>query len=137
MTDHSSECPVNKWRVNQLALRWLRQAKADVSPWSAYLPQLASWGLEKGGLEISEPLSPSQPTQSQVTSMLALLEAPGTEKALRATEWILSNPNLSRPEQTNNLVVRLTEPSSPEEAAQVVLDTMYDRMVAASSSSQE
>ena len=120
----------NRQAVNQATLMWLRRAKAEATPWVAYLPQLAAWGLEDGGPTVSCPLAPSMPDRGDVESMLGLLQAAGKEEAAQATRFLLSNPNLSRQEQTSWLLSQLQAARSPEEAAQVVLEVIYDRLQA-------
>ena len=104
----------NTWPINLLALRWLREAKAEATPSIAFLPQLAMWGLEQG-LRTPEPLAPNHPSPSAVEQTIGLLLGVGKKQALRATEWFLSNPNLDRQEQQNNLRQSLSGncPGSP------------------------
>ena len=123
------ELPTNRSVLNQLAKRWLNQAKAEADPSALYLAQLAWWGWEKG-LRTPQPLAPSQPLPSSVEEMLGLLLGSGKDKAAMAEDWVLGNPNLDRAEQAANLEAALRAAANPLNAAQEVLEAIYDRMVA-------
>jgi hypothetical protein len=97
-----------------------------------YLAQLAWWGLEKKQVRVLRPMSPSQPERSDVEEMVNALLGSTWKAAAFATEWFLSNPNLSREEQEQNLEQQLRDAESPKEAAQIVVETAYDLMVAES-----
>lgn len=112
-----------------MALQWLRQAGAEDDSSAAFLLQLAFWGLQEG-VEIRRSSEPDHPGSNDI--MLAiywLLMRRLT--ALDGTEWLLSNPNLGRKEAMGNLLHQLEQARAPLEAAQAVLETAYDRMVAA------
>jgi hypothetical protein len=126
------EAPSNQWPVNQAALKWLREAKASPDEAVSYVAQLAAWGLEKGLVEISRPMSPSQPEHHDVESAVNSLLGAGWEKAAGASQWFLSNPNMSEEEQADNLVWQLEQAKNPQEAAQVAVEAAYDLMVAMS-----
>ena len=49
-----------------------------------------------------------------------------------ASEWFLSHPNQERAEQEDNLLWRLEEAKSPQEAAAAAVEAAYDLMVAKS-----
>lgn len=123
--------PANSQQVNRLALRWLKEAKAERDPAVAYLPQLAIWGLEQGE-SLSQPLSPNQPSPEAVQHRLLLLLGAGQEAARQATEWWLQDPNLSRPEQEEALLDLLQSAESPQDAAEKLLDLAQSLMVASS-----
>lgn len=125
-----SEHQTNRWPMNQAALKWLNPKAAD--PSSSYLAQLAQWGLERGGAEVSRPVSPSQPDRGEVAQMVEQLvgEDPGS-----ANRWLVQNPNLPTEDQMRNLAAQLSSATSAEEAAQIAVETVYDRMVAESESS--
>jgi hypothetical protein len=130
MTDHPS-LPVNRLPLNQLALNWLRSAKEPPDPSCLYLSQLARWGLEQG-LGATKPLSPSQPSPETLESQVGALLGAGQEKAGRAFQWLLSNPNLSRQEQESDLEEALSNAGNPLAAARLLLETVYARMAAVS-----
>lgn len=126
-----TEAPSNLWPVNQLALQWLQKAKEPTEPDMSYLAQLAWWGLENGA-ELPRPMSPSQPERANLESALGALLSRGPAQALAATKWFLENPNVDRWEQERSLVQQLREAQNPTDAAQVMLETAYDLMVAES-----
>lgn len=128
------EAPSNKWIVSQLALQWLRKAKEQPDLDRSYLAQLAFWGLENG-LKVVDPRSPSQPTHASLEETIHILLANGPKVAAAASQWLLSNPNLSEQDQRNNLLQSLRKATSPEEAAQSVLEMAYEVMVAESETS--
>lgn len=133
----TNEAPSNKLPVNQAALSWLLEARADVDPSVSYLASLASWGFEKDQVRVQKPMSPSQPERADVENAVNRLLGSGEKAVAHATEWFLSNPNLDREEQADNLEVNLRDAEDPRDAAQIVVETAYDRMVAASELSQE
>jgi hypothetical protein len=123
MTQASS----NLWPVNQAALKWLNEAKTLPEPDASYLAQLAFWGLERGGVEVPRPTAPSQPSPHDVMLLVETLYGMDADKASR---FILSNPNLAVDEQTRCLEKQLNAAESPQDAAQIVIETVYDLMVA-------
>ena len=128
------EAPSNRWPVNQAALKWLKEAATPPDGSISYLVQLAWWGLEKGGVKVREPLSPSQPWHHEVEQLIAgMLGA----KASDVTMWFMSNPELSTEEQMKDLDQKLLDATSPEEAAEIVVQAAYDRMVEASARSPQ
>jgi hypothetical protein len=126
------EAPSNNLPVNQAALNWLRQAKASPQEGVSYLAQLASWGLEKGLVDVPAPVSASQPHRADLASAVDALLGFGRAEVAFATHWFLSNPNLAEDEQAESLEQQLDRATSPQEAAQVVVETAYDLMVAGS-----
>jgi hypothetical protein len=122
-----SEAPSNRWPVNQAALKWLREAKVFPEEDASYMAQLAWWGLEKGGLEVWDPIAPSQPSPDNVELLVQTIYGMDADKASR---FILSNPNLSFKEQRDNLARLLEEATSPQDAAWAVIEALYDLMVA-------
>jgi hypothetical protein len=129
-----TEAPVNKWPVNRAAKKWLEGVDDQVNEEMSYLVQLAWWGLEDGGVQVREPLSPSQPQPHDLNQLIAgMLGA----KAWDATMWLLSNPELPREEQMKDLEQKLLDATSPEQAAEIVVLTAYDRMVEQSATSPE
>ena len=136
MTDQQ-QVPVNQWPVNQAALRWLKAVKEPGNPQVPYVIQLAAWGLEQDGLLIPDPLAPSQPTPEAVRQVVYGLAQTGRKPAFQAMERLVSNPNLSPGEEMSNLKVSLSQASTPLEAAQSVVQVIYDLMVATSPSAPE
>jgi hypothetical protein len=62
----------------------------------------------------------------------------GDDRAVEnATDWFLSNANLERDEQETSLTLELEQADSPRDAAQIMVETAYDRMVAASATFEE
>ncbi len=127
-----TEARSNNWPLNQAALGWLEQAKAEVQPDQSYLAQLAAWGLESGQAEVPRPQSPSQPLRSDLQQTVEALLG---QDPLEATVWFLQNPNLPQEDQRRTVADLLKAATSPQEAAQSVVETAYDRMVAESESS--
>lgn len=127
-----TEAPSNQSPLNRQALAWLRQAKASPQSEVSYLAQLAEWGLESGRVEIPRPLSASQPERHNLEDAVSSLLRPGREEAAFASQWFLSNPNLPPEEQGVILLRQLSQATTAEEAAQAVVETAYDVMVASS-----
>ncbi len=125
-----TEAPSNRWPVNQAALKWLNEAKASPDGSVSYLAQLAAWGFEKWLVQVPRPIAPSQPERHNLEDLVEALV--GAENPEFASEWFLSNPNRDRDEQEGNLVRLLDEAKNPQEAAQAVVETAYDLMVAES-----
>jgi hypothetical protein len=132
MTGQPQEVPINRWQVNQQALVWLKKAKVPANPLQPYVIQLAVWGLEEADLTTSDPIAPSEPTPEGVSQLTYGLLKSGAEPAHRAMQLLLSNPNLDQQEQQENLEYELAQAGSPERAAEVVLETIHDLMVALS-----
>jgi hypothetical protein len=124
-----NEVPSNNWPINRAALKWLREAKESPQQDASYVAQLAMWGLEKGIVDVSRPLSPSQPERHELELVVGTVFGWEPEEA---SEWFLSNPNLEREEQEDNLAWLLEQAKSPQEAAQIAVETAYDLMVAKS-----
>lgn len=133
----TSEAPSNRLPVNQAALAWLQEAKASPSVGVSYLAQLASWGLEKDLVDVPRPSSASQPERYSLEMQVGALLGVGEAAVAAATRWLLGNPNLSVDEQATNLSGLLAQAETPQEAAQAAVETVYDRMVAASATIQE
>ena len=127
-----TEVPVNHWPINQSALRWLNRAKEPANPQVPYVLQLATLGLETDKLDLPQPLSPSQPTPEAVRQVAYGLAVEGRDPAYRAMQRLFSNPNLSQKEQVDNLENSLSKASNPLQAAQAVIQVIYDLMVATS-----
>jgi hypothetical protein len=132
-----SEAPSNQRPVNQAALKWLQEARADIDPDVNYLASLASWGFEKDQVRLPEPMSPSQPGRHDVENAVNGLLGAGEKAVAFATDWFLSNPNLERDEQEDSLRLKLEQAESPRDASQIVVETAYDLMVAESATFQE
>ena len=128
----TAQVPVNSWQVNQQAKRWLLKIKESPDPQVLYLAQLAQWGLENQKVELPEPLSPSQPMRPALEQVALGLLEPGAKAATKAMRLLLSNPNLHPEDAAQNLLSALQQASSSEEAAAVVIETIYDLMVATS-----
>lgn len=129
-----NEALSNSGPINQAAVTWLNVTKELPDPSASYLAQLAWWGLEKGGVQLPRPLSPSQPARHEVQE---LVEALLGQKPQDASQWFVQNPNLPQEEQMRNLASQLKAAVSPQEAAQIVIETAYDRLVAESATFQE
>lgn len=122
------EAPSNRLPINQAALAQLRKAKVHPDPMKAYLAQLAQWGMDK--VHLPQPISPQQPLPDDLREFVArLVLVPGPAQAERATRLILSNPNLTVEEQTDDLEEFLSLASDPEQAAEAVVEAIYDLMV--------
>lgn len=119
----------NRLPANQAALKHLPNA----DPEQSYLVQLADWGLSRG-LPVSRPQSPSQPGRAEVEQAVDRLLG---MSAMQATRWLLSSDNLPADEQAATIELLLNQAQSPQAAAAIVLETLYDRMVAASEYSPE
>jgi hypothetical protein len=132
-----NEAPTNNQPINQAALVWLKRAKASPQVCVNYLAQFAEWGLEKDVVNVPRPMSPSQPERHNVESAVSALLEAGPRQAAFATNWFLSNPNLPKEKQAQNLVRLLNQAKDPSDAAQVVVETAYDLMVAGSATSPE
>jgi hypothetical protein len=132
-----NEAPTNKQPVNQAALRWLKEGRMSPDGSVSYLAQLAFWGLEKNVVNLPRPIAPSQPEPHNVENALGVLLGSGAKNVAFATEWFLSNPNLSKEEQAQSLVSQLEWAENPSQAAQIVVETAYDLMVADSGTSPE
>lgn len=126
------EVPINRWPLNQRALHWLRQAKEPGNPQMPYVVQLAQWGLEAEQVQMPDPLAPSQPLPEGVAQLVGYLQVTGAKPAHQAMQYLLSNPNLDREEQQNNLETALQQATTPQAAAAAVLEIIYDLMVATS-----
>lgn len=123
------EAPANRLPINQAALDWLREAKVNPDPQVCYLAQLANWGLETDQVYLSPPISPQQPQPESVREFVArLVLAQGPVKVERATNLLLSNPNLNREEQEGNLLEELQEADDPGEAARLVVRAVHELM---------
>ncbi len=131
-----SELPSNLWPVNQAAKRWLLEVDPPDES-RCYLAQLASWALDKQVVSVPRPMSPSQPLPHDLETAVNRRLGAGAQEAERASEWFLSNPNLDRQEQADNLERELEQAQSPQDAAQSLIETVYDLMVAASVTSPE
>jgi hypothetical protein len=127
--------PSNRWPVNQAALRWLKAARDPVRDDMSYLVQLAWWGLENG-VSPSQPNSPSQPDRNDLELALGRRLKAGAPEAATATRWVLANPDLNPQETANNLRSQLDLAKSPQEAASLVVETVFERMAAVNSMSQ-
>ena len=132
-----NEAPSNLWPVNQAALMWLKEAKEPQDQQVSYLAQLAMWGLDKGLVEVPPPMSASQPERHNLENAVGTLLTSGSRGAEFATRWFLSNPNLDQDQQDANLTSLLDQASTPQEAAQIVVETAYDLMVAESATSPD
>jgi transcriptional regulator with XRE-family HTH domain len=128
--------PSNKLPVNQLAAKWLQVAKEPADPDRSFLAQLAWWGLEHG-VQLPEPNHYTHPERHNLEHVIGLLLRSGPKEAAKATEWFLNNPNQPPQENIQYLVGLLKQASSPQEAAQLVLEVMFDRIVAVNATSRE
>jgi hypothetical protein len=132
-----NEAPSNQQPVNQAALRWLKEGRMSPDGSVSYLAQLATWGFEKNVVKLQPPVAPSQPEPHDVEQVVNLPLRSGAKSVAHATDWFLSNPNLSKEEQAENLELQLRDAESPRDAAQIVVETAYDLMVADSGTSPE
>ena len=124
----------NEQPVNQAALRWLKEGNMSPDDSVSYLAQLANWGLEKDVVNLPRPTSPSQPDPHNVENALGVLLG---RTVAHATDWFLSNPNLSKEEQADSLVSQLEQAEDLTQASQIVVETAYDLMVAESATFQD
>src|SRR5258706_14663549 len=76
--------PENNSALNQAALEWLKQEKADLAPAYLHVLSLALWGLENG-VEGEWPRRDRPALELQVGDLLGW-------KAVGALEWLVSNP---------------------------------------------
>jgi hypothetical protein len=112
----------NNQRPNRLALKWLRQAKADVDPYYLELLSLASWGLDNGA-EGDWPEKNRYALQDQVNILFAW-------KPAEVMNWLFTNPNgPAKSEQRADLVNLLNTTRSPVNAAAYILNAIYSRQV--------
>jgi hypothetical protein len=112
--------PENDNPLNQAALEWLMEARADAPTHYLYLLSLAAWGLEKG---VASGWKERAALQEQVDSLFGW-------KAENALHWILSNLDAGpKEEQQANLHKRLETSDHPQNAAKAVLETIFDRQV--------
>ena len=68
---------------NQIALRWLKHAKAHAEPDAPYLLQLMWWGVEESGLKF--PNTPGQGYDRKerlLQATLSLLDSPDPARAV-------------------------------------------------------
>ena len=118
--------PVNRWPVNQVARKWLVQAKAPFGPDMPYLAQLAWWGFEAN---MDLPGSEEQDVPALATSVGRLLD-PKLDP-VRVTRWFSQNPNgPSLAEQTETLISELQAAKTWQQAAQVAMECFRDRIEA-------
>ena len=105
-----------------MALKWLRQAKAEVDPCYLHLLSLASWGLDNGA-EGDWPDKNRYALREQVNLLFGW-------KPANVMSWIFSNPNgPDQSEQRADLVKLLDTAQNPENAAAFVLNAIYSRQV--------
>ena len=109
--------------VNRLALRWLKQAKAEAPNHYLQVLNLAAWGLENAATG-EWPDQDQYVLDDQVSLMFGW--APANVMA-----WITSNPNgPEKAEQADDLAQALRLAQSPKQAAAVALSTIYSRLQA-------
>jgi hypothetical protein len=112
----------NNQQPNKLALKWLRQAKADIDPYYLHLLSLASWGLANGA-------EGDWPEKNQYALKEGVDGLFGWNPA-NVMNWLFTNPNgPSKLEQQADLVNLLKTASSPKLAAAYVLNAIYSRQV--------
>jgi len=129
----AQEVPVNQWPINQAALAWLTKAKEPADPERPYVLQLAAWALEADKIDLPRPIAPSQPEPEAVKQVAyGLGQARGRTEAYEAMRRLFGNPNLTHKEEQDNLLASLELAKSPQEAAQAVIQVIYDLMVATS-----
>jgi hypothetical protein len=115
--------PENSIELNQAALKWLREAKADAAPYGLHLLSLAHWGLENG-VQGEWPDRDGSSVELQVGLLLGW-------EAQNVIDWLLSNPNgPDRSEQEANLLSCLENAESAKQAAAYVLSEIYYRQTA-------
>lgn len=114
----------NKGKLNQVALEWLRKAKASADPSNLYILELALWGLEKA-VPIECPSRDRAAVELQVGHLCGW-------KPEDTLGWLVENPNGPEDplEQANDLLNLLRGASSPESAASALLSHIYSRMQA-------
>lgn len=108
----------NNAPLNRAAGRWLPLSLRNKDRLNVLA--LARWGLENG-LQIKAP-SPDQPTQDEVEQKLLMLERSRPQEALRFFQEVDQEVVL-RPQE-------LAEQPDRQEAASLLLQTLYSNMVA-------
>jgi hypothetical protein len=113
---------------NQAALSWLKKAKVSNPPEeSLHLLALAQWGMERGatapGLD-----------DGQNASLKEAVDRMWAWNPTAFLTWLETNPEgpESRLEQQRSLLRALEGVSSPESAAEVVLEAISSRLAAQS-----
>lgn len=105
---------LNQLPQNQIALRWLKQAKAEADPTKPYLLQLLWWGVEESGLKF--PDQPDQGYDRKERLLQATLDLLNDLDPQRAVEYVLQDENLPWP--------NLERAETPEDAASLALDAL-------------
>jgi hypothetical protein len=120
------ELGVNRWPVNRLALRWLREARLPVSPDLPYLVQLLSQGFE-ADLPL---LGQGQKYRADLDLAAGQLLDPSLNPA-DVMRWLTNSPSGPSPsEQLQTLQSSLEQAKSWQEAAQNLMEWFYDRISA-------
>src|SRR5258706_5431453 len=112
--------PENNSALNQAALEWLKQEKADLAPAYLHVLSLALWGLENG-VEGEWPRRDRPALELQVGYLLGW-------KAVDALEWLVSNPDGPDHEEQQTDLLLAVEAQSAQRAASLVLGIIYSRM---------
>ena len=120
------ELPVNRWPVNQAALRWLQAAKEQPDPQLPYLVQLLHLGFER-----EQPI-PGLGDQYKGSLELAAGKLLSSQlDPVKVTRLFQDNPNgPDQDEQSQNLLGLLTSAQTWEQAAQRLMEIWYDRNAA-------
>lgn len=119
------ELPQNSNLLNQLALKWLREAKEHAPPHSLHVLTLAHWGLDNG-VDGQWPSRDRSAIEEQLGHLCRW-------KPADVLAWLLGNPNgppAESREQERSLITALRTAESPREAAALVLNEVYSRQQA-------
>jgi hypothetical protein len=113
--------PQNNMPLNRLAHHWLMKARTtEAQPHYLHLLSLASWGLDQR-VEGEWPEENLYALQEQVNLLFGW-------KAEDVLEWLTENPDgPESDDQEANLLNDLKTANGPEQAAALVLSTIYSR----------
>ena len=114
--------PENSSILSRAAYQWLMKARAqgEAQPHYLHLLNLAAWGLENGA-QGEWPATDRYALQEQVNLLFGW-------KAEDVLGWLTEHPDgPDRSEQEANLLNEIKTANSPEQAAALVLSTIYSR----------
>ena len=117
--------------LNQVALDWLKEAKADAPSHYLHLLNLAHWGLDlEKAVQGEWPAEDRAALKEQVDGLFGW-------QANNVLAWLFSNPEGESPrEQQENLLRLLQTTNSPQRASAHVLNAIYSRQVSQNSALQ-
>src|SRR5438132_3971353 len=96
---------LNKLPLNKVALRWLKEAKAEAPDYCPHLLNLAVWGVQA---RVDGEWPPAH--RNAVENQVALMCSWAPQNLMH---WLLSNPNEYQAQE--NLLTSLRGASSPQE----------------------